>query len=519
MTISQQSDTVRCFGLVATSLLLLPITISIICIRFIFGIIFTTPDQRVESRDSPQDDSARRTILVTGVGMAKGLALARSFYLSGHRVIGADFEKPGIPCSGRHSRSLSTFYRLPNPGNNRGNPEYASRLVEIVNSEDIELWVSCSGVANALDDAFAKELVEQHTPCKCVQFDPKTTAMLHGKATFMEECEKLGLPIPETHQVKSVRDTLRILEKRMESVPERKYILKPTGMDDVNRGNMTTLPLASMAETKEHISQLPISEFNPWVLQQFIPGKEEYCTHALIVRGEVRCFVACPSSELLMHYRALTSDSPLWWAMFTFTVEFVRRFRNSETMTGHLSFDFMVSGGKITLKGFEKKIYAIECNPRAHTAVVLFAQLGPERDAMVNAYLDVLEGQKEIEGVSTGSKRSSSNITESLTVPPNTTLPRYWIGHDLVSLLGLTGSIDSGRILPSTVEFLSHLLSWKEGTFEMWDPIPALSLYHLYWPMSILSSWWHGERWSKINVSTTKMFTYQENGNIPTPTS
>ena len=35
-------------------------------------------------------NSLRKTVLVTGVSMAKGLSLARLFHRAGHRVIGAD---------------------------------------------------------------------------------------------------------------------------------------------------------------------------------------------------------------------------------------------------------------------------------------------------------------------------------------------------------------------------------------------------------------------------------------------
>ena len=64
-----------------------------------------------------------------------------------------------------------------------------------------------------------------------------------------------------------------------------------------------------------------------------------------------------------------------------------------------------------------------------------------------------------------------------------------------------------GAFLASCAEFVIHLGSWKEGTFEAWDPWPAFVLYHVYWPLTILSAWWYNIRWSRVNVSTTKMFT------------
>ncbi|XXG94486.1 hypothetical protein Hte_000743 [Hypoxylon texense] len=320
--------------------------------------------------------------------MAKGLTLARSFYLSGHRVIGADFEAHNIPCSGRFSRSLSAFYRLPEPNTDEGRKTYIQCLTQIINTEKVELWVACSGVASAIEDAQAKEIIEQETNCKCIQFDVQTTSTLHEKGAFMDECKRIGLPVPETHEVKSQRDVLRVLSKAR---PKQKFILKPVGTDDRHRGDMTLLPLASDAQTRDHVARLPISKSRPWILQRFVPGGEEYCTHALVVRGAVRCFAACPGASLLMRYEALPRGSALWKSMLAFTVELVRSAPRPEAVTGHLSLDFMAGEGTPSQNGFAKNIYAIECNPRAHTAAVLFARRGPEMEAMVRAYLSALE--------------------------------------------------------------------------------------------------------------------------------
>merc|ERR1712072_753816 len=81
-----------------------------------------------------------------------------------------------------------------------------------------------------------------------------------------------------------------------------KYI----GTDDSVRGDMTLLPLDTPAQTKAHITKFQISEERPWILQQFIRGPE-YCTHSLVVKGEVKAFVACPL--------ALSDDGGEIWKM------------------------------------------------------------------------------------------------------------------------------------------------------------------------------------------------------------
>ncbi|CAJ2511435.1 Uu.00g070600.m01.CDS01 [Anthostomella pinea] len=499
-------ETLRCFSLVFLSLLLLPVSIVTIWInRFLY---------EIQSISRPAFE--RKTILVTGVGMAKGLTLARVFHRCGHRAIGADFESRWIPCSGRYSKSLSRFYRLPKPNSESGAQVYIERLLEIIDAHKVDLWVSCSGVASAFEDAQAKEAIEKGSPCKCIQFDVSTTSALHEKDAFMRACTDRDLPVPETYDIKYRDEVFGILAEVVARHPDRRFILKPVGMDDLHRANMTLLPLSSERKTNEHVCRLPISPANPWILQQFISGGEEYCTHALVVRGVVHCFVACPSAELLMHYEALPRTSALWQAMLEFTVQFIDRSPDPEAMTGHLSFDFMVENGAVRADGFERKIYAIECNPRAHTAVVLFAQAGPEERDMVRAYLSatdpvtaVLSDDVTYSMAVSGEK---PRVSPHLVMPPQDTQARYWVAHDLISLLNLPlvqmdrRRMDLRMMAEACFAFLIRLLTWKDGTFEAWDPWPALVLYHVYWPLTILDACWHGRGWSRVNVSTTKMF-------------
>lgn len=152
-------------------------------------------------------------------------------------------------------------------------------------------------------------------------------------------------------------------------------------MDDSARGNLTLLPLLTPEATEVHLVTISgeISQESPWILQQFIPGAEEFCTHALVMHGTVRAFVACRSSELLMHYEALSPGLSLWDEMLQFTQEVAKA--EGKDFTGHLSFHFMQP--KVENGG----LYAIECNPRAHTAVVLFR----DTPGLVDAYLDLLQ--------------------------------------------------------------------------------------------------------------------------------
>lgn len=505
--------------------------------------------RRQQIRQSPT--FLPKTILVTGIGMSKGLVLARTFYEAGHDVIGADFEYYGIPVIGRFSRVLLKFYALPAPNEKDGSAFYIHELLRITRREKVDLWVSCSGVASAIEDAQAKEVLERRSDCIAIQFDVATTSTLHEKHTFIQRTRKLGLPVPETHNVTSRAAVHKVLHSP--AAAKKKYIMKSVDTDDANRGNMTLLPRRNVSETYSHVSKIPISSSKPWVLQQYIPGRE-YCTHALVVHNAVKIFVACPSSELLMHYEALPPTAPLSRAMLRFTQVFAAR--SPPGFTGHLSFDFLIDedDAAVSEKGLELVLRPIECNPRAHTAVVLFRRT-PSAD-IAAAYLSALRPPRdtntdtETDKPTTGmngrapdtthpqQSRSSSPNNQSTSStfstphddnppihplnPPKT----YWLGHDLITLLihpflsllplHPFSPAEQPSIPASLITFATHLLTWSDGTFALDDPLPAWWLYHGYWPARFAASvglGWRGGgggggagKWSRVNVSTNKVF-------------
>lgn len=525
-------------SLISISIFLLPLSTFLLFACYVARPILSTEiATRKRIRRSAGDGNPNfrpKTILVTGVGMTKGLFLARTFYKAGHNVIGADFEPNGIPVSGRFSKALQSFYPLPKPNEKTGVAYYIDALLHIVRKEKVDLWVSCSGVASAVDDGQAKEVLEKRSDVRCIQYDVVTTQMLHEKDSFIAETQRLGLPIPETHSVTSRDAVHKVLHESPRT--KKKYIMKSVGMDDAARGDMTILPRRTLSETYNHVSAIPISGDKPWVLQQFITGRE-YATHALIVNNEVKAFLACPSSELLMHYEVLPADSALSRAMLRFTEEFVRR--SDANMTGHLSFDFLIEE-VASEKGVQMAILPIECNPRAHTAVVLFR--GQEQ-ALADAYLSALDpvangtdviDKPHINGYTDPqSKHSTLTPTPTLQPPhprPNTnghtnpylpvvpltatkTAPRvYWLGHDLLTLVLqpllslLRRKIPLSASLHALATFLQHLLLWRDGSFELWDPLPTWWLYHVYWPGVFAAAAVSGRRWSRVNVSTAKVF-------------
>lgn len=505
-------------ALLALSLVFLPLDTFVLGVCIVLGLVTKswaeTRRRALRSPYTPIHES--KTILVTGVGMTKGLAIARNFFAAGHTIIGADFEPLMLPLScGRTSKVLKAFHRLEKPGAD-GSAKYTQSLLDIIRKENVDIWVSCSGVASAIEDGEAKEMIELVTKCKAIQFDVATTKKLHEKHSFIEYTKSIGLPTPDTHTITSKAAALKMLDEASAEKGKRagmKYIMKYIGTDDSVRADMTLLPFETPAATKAHISRLPISEDRPWILQQYIAGPE-YCTHALVIHGKVKAFVACPSAELLMHYEALPAESGLSQTMLRFTQEYAAA--GGDSFTGHLSFDFLVemSEAEAGLRDptHNVRLHPIECNPRAHTAVALFNET-PE---MADAYLTVLRDPSPAAAQQEQEQRRQNGLTNGLasqpTFPHSPTQKYYWAGHDLVELVLLpllsllTGKTNSSDVLASLSTFCIHFLSWKDGTFEVWDPWPAWWLYHVYWPAQFVLAIGQGKKWSRLNVSTTKMF-------------
>ena len=326
---------------------------------------------------------------------------------------------------------------------------------------------------------------------KAVQFDDEAVSKLHEKDSLTEYIHSLGLQVPESHRCTSVSQVEAILHaastKNKGSETPKRFILKPIGVDDRARAQMMTLlpfPRDQETETASYVSSLGISPSNPFILQQFISGPE-YCTHSLVIHGKLKAFVSCPSSDMLMHYEALPEDSVLHRKMLEFTERVAQN--EGENFSGHLSFDFIAEG-----EGEDTRLLPIECNPRAHTAVVLFQDTAQ----MADAYLSCFD-----------SPSSEDPIT-----PKKPVCGYYWVGHDLVTLLLVpllallcgTGDVEDAK--KSVQTFWHHLVYWRESTFDISDPWPFFVLYHVYWPIRFCDSVVRGQKWTRVNVSTTKMF-------------
>lgn len=362
-----------------------------------------------------------------------------------------------------------------------------------------------------LEDAEAAKAVERRTNCKVVQLGRRLTETLRDRYLFIENTRKLGLNVPDTRLVTSEEEALAILYPE-DASGRKKWVMKAVKQDERGSrgGEVVLLPEEMREETEAEVKRLDPTPDRPYVLQEFVQGLGS-CSQALIIDGKVKSFVACPS-EILTHYTPLPPSSALNQAMLLYTALFVQR--TDSTMTGHLSFDFLVpedvaskvecqmDASESEIKALMERIFAVACDPKAHTAVVAFTDVS---DELAEAYLGLLPTH-ESHGLLNGYKEAP------VVMPKPRAKGYYWIGHDVATkvllplLKVLTMETSVTDCVKTWMEFERHASSWREATYEVWDPWPTWWMYVGYWPLVLLMRVWERRWWSRIDLATGEIF-------------
>ena len=388
------------------------------------------------------------TVMVSGGKMTKALALCRAFHAAGHRVVLVEAEK--YRWTGhRASRSVEVFRTIPGPDD----PDYAQALLRVVEEEGVDVYVPVCAPATAIADARAKAVLE--TRCRVLHLEPDEVVMLDDKAAFARRAAALGLSVPETHEVHDVEDVMAFdFASR-----SRPFILKSIAYDPVHRLDLTPFPFGPTEQDREamrrHVAALPISPSNPWILQELVQG-EELCTHGTVVDGRLRVHLCCPSSAFQVNYAMVERPQVREW---------VERFVGELGLTGQVSFDF--------IEAADGTPYAIECNPRTHSAITMLdghpgladAYLGPDHEGEP---LQPLPGSR----------------------------PTYWLYHELWRLLVRE------RPRRST---LRVVLEGRDAIWSARDPWPFLLEHHRQVPVLLARSLVRGRDWIRIDFNIGKL--------------
>jgi glutathione synthase/RimK-type ligase-like ATP-grasp enzyme len=409
----------------------LPIDVAVVAAAFVRGAMATRPRSA---------DGEAKTVLITGGKMTKALQLARSFHAAGHRVVLVESSKYRFT-GHRFSRAVDAFRIVPEPTH----PGYASALADIVHREGVDVFLPVSSPAASVYDADVGDLLRGF--CDVVHADAETVRMLDDKAQFSSLARSLGLLVPDSHRI---TDPAQIDD--FEFPAGRSYILKRIAYNPVGRMDLTRLSVDTPRRNAEFVRTLDISSDDPWILQEFVEGRE-YCTHSTVRDGAVQVYGCCESSAFQVNYAHVDHPEIRSW---------VERFVASLRLTGQVSFDF--------IEAVDGRVYAIECNPRTHSAITMFY----DDPRVARAYLDA--GHPTV-------------------VPQPDARATYWIYHELWRLL-----TERRRW-----KRLRGIISGKDAIFDRKDPLPYLLVHHLQIPSLLVRNLRSRRGWSRIDFNIGKL--------------
>jgi predicted ATP-grasp superfamily ATP-dependent carboligase len=428
-------------GTLMLLLLVLPINVTIVLISLISSSFLKLFRKKVVA-------SHPKTILISGGKMTKALQLARSFHAGGHNVILVETHKYWLT-GHRFSNAVSRFYTVPEPHKN--SEEYAQALLDIVKQEKVDVYVPvCSPVASYYD-SLAKDKLSGH--CEIFHCDADVTQMLDDKFAFAETARQIGLSMPKSFKITNPEQVINFDF----SQETRKFIIKSIPYDSVRRLDLTKLPCETPEATAAFVNSLPISPKQPWIMQEFIPGKE-YCTHSTVRNGELRLHCCSDSSAFQVNYEQIEHPQIQEW---------VKRFLGALGITGQISFDF--------IQAEDGGVYAIECNPRTHSAITMFYN----HPDVADAYL----GQ--------------TTYTQPL-LPLANSKPTYWLYHEVWRLT----SIKSWQSLQT---WLQNIFRGKDAIYSFHDPLPFLMVHHWQIPLLLLQNLQKLRGWIRIDFNIGKL--------------
>ena len=423
-------------------LLALPFNLALTSIALLIALL-TKPFKTKVVASPPQ------TILISGGKMTKALQLARSFKQAGHRVILVEAHKYWLT-GHRYSWAIDRFHTIPNPDH----PDYPQALLSIVQRENVDVYVPVCSPVSSYYDAVVQSILSPH--CSVMHVNVETLQRLDDKYTFAAAAESFGLRVPQSYLI---TDPQQVIDFDFTGTTTRKFIIKSIPYDSVRRLDLTQLPCPTIAETAEFVKSLPISKQNPWIMQEYIPG-QEYCTHSTVRDGHIQLHCCCESSAFQVNYESLDRPDIKAW---------IQTFAQGLNLTGQVSFDFIQADD-------DGEVYAIECNPRTHSAITMFYN----QPDVAKAYLE------KDPLVSTVQPLASSRST-------------YWTYHELWRL------VTHLWFPKQTWKRLQIIFQGKDAIFEWSDPLPFFMVHHWHIPLLLIGNLRRPKPWIRIDFNIGKL--------------
>lgn len=231
------------------------------------------------------------------------------------------------------------YWQLPEP---RENPaRWIQALKTLVQQEKID-WIipTCEEVFY-----LAWGAAELAPYCQLFTSDFELLAQLHHKGLFAQMTQDWPMRVPQTYIITNKDELLK------HSSHSEKYVFKPA---------FSRFATQTLLRPKSHeLAALNPTNESPWVVQEFIAGKE-HCSFSLIRNGKLITH-ACYHPR----YRVGRGSGIYFEVTQPKAVEeFVQKFARETNYNGQVGFDF--------IEDQNGNIFVLECNPRATSGVHLF---------------------------------------------------------------------------------------------------------------------------------------------------
>lgn len=277
-----------------------------------------------------------KKILITFARSFLALELARQLNAMGHEIYTADSMECHVT---QFSSAVKKNFKVPSP---RFNPKgYIDALVNIVKEHGIELLIPI------YEEIYYLSMMRSHFPKSCQLFLSHFELYdeLHNKWKFQCKLKELGFDTLHTSLLASNEDLQRWKY-------DKPYALKAC----YSRASQKV----KKVYPHQSISHLTVDPQNPWMAQEWLVG-DRFCTYSICHEGAVYAHGTYPVRYAIDGNSCLTFEAVEYQPILTWISELIKKIG----FTGQIAFDFIVSP--------QKKVYAIECNPRATSGILLFS--------------------------------------------------------------------------------------------------------------------------------------------------
>lgn len=283
--------------------------------------------------------SGGKTVLITFGRSFLALHLARLMGAAGHDVLISD--SVPFPIT-RFSSSVTKTFRTPRPTYEP--VEWTQAIAQIVREQGVDLVVPIHEGTEILANTIKR--YPDLFPDGCTLFfsEFELEAQLENKYEFQAALKTRGIPTLDFAQVRS-QEELEALDF------DQPFALKPVysrGSQEIYKVRPGELPRG-----------LDFEAGNTWIAQAWADGTN-YCSYSVCHNGQIKAHAAYPVRYAIDGTSCLTFESVQHDGIAAWVRECVKAFN----FTGQMGLDFIeVPGGEL---------FAIECNPRATSGILLF---------------------------------------------------------------------------------------------------------------------------------------------------